>query len=84
MQVKKNLAFQIISGEAFIVDSEKSMLHNLNETGTLIWKNLLKGKEKKEIISNMLKNFNVSEKEAKKDYLNFLKELKSKNLLEEE
>ena len=77
------MAFQIIDGEAFIVDSKKSLLHNLNETGTLIWTGIDKGKRKEAILKELVKNFEVSYKEAQKDYSDFLKELKSQNLLEE-
>lgn len=81
-QKKQNLAFRIIDGEAFIVDAEKQMLHNLNETGTRIWQLLEKGKTFDEIAEIICNEFEVSKKESEQDVKDFLKELKEKKLIE--
>ena len=77
----RDLAWRIIEGNAFIVDSRGNMLHELNETGAHIWK-LLDGKRTlRGIASQISEEFEVNKENAQKDVLDFIQELEKKELI---
>ncbi len=80
-KINPKIAYREIKGEVFIVDTEGSFLHKLNETASFIWKCIKKGLEEKEIIENLLNEFDVSYEEAKNDLNEFLEMLKEKKLI---
>lgn len=80
-KINPKLAFRKILGEFFIVDTENSYLHKLNEVGSLIWECLISGAQEEKIIEKILDNFDVDYETAKKDYEDFIKELKEKKLI---
>ena len=80
--VKKNcLASRNIEGIEYIVDTKTSTLHELNETGTLIWQFLDK-KDKSFIIDKIVKYFATSNEAAEKDFDEFVKSLLAKKLID--
>lgn len=80
-KINPKVAYREIKGEVFIVDTESSFLHKLNETASFIWKCIKKGLEEKEIVENLIDEFDVSYEEAKKDLVEFLELLKEKKLI---
>lgn len=81
--IKKGLAYRRIADEMFIVDSQRAELHELNGPAALIWEGLASGKDEAGIVSAMLAEFEVTEKEARADVAGFLKELARAGLLTE-
>jgi Coenzyme PQQ synthesis protein D (PqqD) len=77
-----NIAHRIIEGQAYIINSKTSTLHELDETGTFIWKLLEKGKAPREIAESLAANYDVSTEQAFKDTKEFLCELETKGILE--
>lgn len=77
----KDLAWRVIEGSAFIVDSGGSMLHELNDTGSFIWELINAKHTLKEIASLVSEEFDVSQSQAEKDVLNFIKELEAKAIV---
>lgn len=81
-KINPKLAFRKISNEFFIVDTESSYLHRLNEVGSLIWECLVCGMEEKKIIDKIVEEFEVDYNTAKRDFESFIEELKEKKLVE--
>ena len=78
-----NFAWRIVEGNAFIVDSGGNMLHELNETGSRIWK-LMDGRHTlKEIASEISREFDTDQLAAEKDVVEFISELEKKGLARE-
>ncbi|MDI6642251.1 MAG: PqqD family protein [Elusimicrobiota bacterium] len=77
----KNIAYRVIGGKAFIVDTKNSYLHSLNELGTEIWKLLSKPIEFEDLINNLLNEYDVDRNTLQADLTEFIEELKKKNLL---
>ena len=78
--IKKGLAYRRIAEEMFIVDSQRAELHELNGPAALIWAGLAAGRDEARIVSDIVGEFEVTEKEAYKDVKDFLKELAAAGL----
>ncbi len=74
-------ASRILEGEAVILTPEDSKVHCLNEVGSRIWELLAEKPTVGEIISKIYEEFEVSKEQAETDVLEFLKELKSKEMI---
>ena len=80
------LVWRVIDGETVIIpldeqtsDSEK--ISFLNETGTRIWE-LIDGKNSiKDIVVKIVKEYEIEEKEAEKEVVSFVENLKNRNLI---
>lgn len=77
-----HLAWRLISEKAFIINTETSVLHELDETGTFIWKLLDKTADPAIIAGLLCEQYEVSPEQAKKDTTKFLKELRVNGLIE--
>lgn len=53
----------------------------LNDTGALLWKLLEKGANEQELVTAMLKEYNVTKEVAESDVKEFIESLKEANLL---
>ncbi len=82
--LKRGLAKRVIDGKMYLVDSETSTLHQLNESGTIIVKKLEKGMGIERIINQIVEDYEVERKRAEKDVLFFIKGLKDKGLIIED
>jgi hypothetical protein len=80
-KIKESLAFRRVAGELFIVDAAASRLHELNGPAALIWESLAAGKSEPRIVSDILAEFEVSEKEARSDLREFVGELSRSGLI---
>lgn len=81
MKIKSGVVIQKL-GDTFVAyDNETSTLHEFNETGFLILSEMEKGKDKNKIIKKIVKNFDVSQNQAKRDFEEFLEVLKRKDLI---
>jgi len=81
MRPKRGVVIQKLGKSYVAYDNEKSVMHEVNETGFLILSAIEKGKKKAQIIKSIVESFKVSKKAAGKDLEDFLKVLKKKNLL---
>ena len=79
--IKKGLAYRRIAEEMFIVDSQRAELHELNGPAALIWEGLASGQGEAGILAALTAEFEVTEKEARADMADFLKELAKAGLL---
>ena len=65
-----------VNDEGFIFDPETGNSFTVNKTGLFIIKLLKEGKNEDEIVELLTKEFEVNEEEARKDLLDFIKQLK--------
>ena len=87
MKLKSEFILREVAGETLVVPvGSMAMKFNgiisLDQVGTLIWKALEKGKEREEILNEILENFEVEKQVAEADMDEFLKQLEDNNFLE--
>jgi len=81
MRPSPGIAWQIIDGEAILVDINGGRSLGLNATGTLIWKNLEKRAD--DIVTELVNEFEVPVETAKADVYDFLKVLRDRGYVSE-
>jgi hypothetical protein len=64
--------WRVIEKEVVILTPESSTLHVLNELGTRIWEIIDRPIQVEELISKIVSEYEVDEKTAKEDILDFL------------
>lgn len=87
MNVKKELILREIMGENVLVPSGKTVFENnglfmLTETAAFIWKILPDVKNEDEILKAVLSEYEIGEKEAKKDIDEFLARLRELKIID--
>ncbi|HVZ11822.1 MAG TPA: PqqD family protein [Patescibacteria group bacterium] len=81
-KIKKGIISDKLGQKLKIFDSEKSVFHTFNDTATFIFNQLKHGQEEHEILKNLVEKYKISEKEAHSDLSEFLKDLKSKGIID--
>ncbi|MHB8412948.1 MAG: PqqD family protein [Candidatus Acidiferrales bacterium] len=76
------LAWREIDGRIVIISPEDSVVHELNETASFIWKQADSGRDADEIARNIGIEYCVSASEARADMDEFLSGLAAKGLLQ--
>ncbi|OGS50715.1 MAG: hypothetical protein A3J79_12500 [Elusimicrobia bacterium RIFOXYB2_FULL_62_6] len=79
--VKKGLAYRKIDGLMFVVDAAGERLHELNQTGSLIWEGLAAGKSEAGLAEAVRAEFEVDERTARGDVSAFVAELSKAGLI---
>lgn len=75
------LAWREIDGEIVIVSPSDSVLHELNETGSFVWKQLDGRRPAAEIASSLAAEYDVRAEDALRDTEMLLDELASRRLV---
>jgi coenzyme PQQ synthesis protein D (PqqD) len=75
------LAWREIDGEIVIVSPNDSVLHELNETGSFVWKQLDGHRPAPKIAARLAEEYDVSLEDALRDIETLLGELASRQLL---
>lgn len=75
------LAWREIDGEIVIVSPNDSVLHELNETGSFVWKQLDGPRPLPEIAAGLAAEYDVRVEDALRDIETLLQELASRQLL---
>jgi len=78
MSLIKQLA---VNDEGFVFNPITGESFTTNETGLFILKMLKEGKTEDQIIQQLVSEFEVSEEEAKRDFIDFVEKLRSYRLL---
>ena len=79
----RHLAYRIIDSKAYVVNTKDSVLHEMNETGTFIWKMLEPpGSTLREMVKKITDEFDITAKKAEKDVKDFLSMLTKHGLIE--
>ncbi len=71
-----------LNDEGFIFDPETGNSYTVNRTGLFILRLLKEGKSEKEIVKSLTETFNVDEREAERDLIDFVEQLRLYGLLE--
>jgi hypothetical protein len=83
MRVNSNIIWRKIDDTIFIIDPLNEKIHELNETAAIIFEMIIKNKKFDEIEKKILKEYEVDEKECRKDILDIISELKDKGVISE-
>jgi len=74
------VAWQIVAGEAILVDLQTGRTLGLNSVGTAIWSHLDKG-SRSGIVEEIVREFDVTPTQAARDVEEFLSKLERRGLL---
>jgi hypothetical protein len=83
MRINSNIVWRKIDDTIFIIDPLNEKIHELNETASIIFEMIIKNKKIDEIEKKILKEYDVDEKECRKDILDIVSELKDKGVISE-
>lgn len=88
MKINGEFILRQVAGESILVPVGQTALKlngiiTLDPVGTVIWQQLEAGKNKAEILAQILEQFDVSEAVADADLDEFLEKLKKNNLIQD-
>ncbi len=75
------IASRMFEGEVVIVDPEKNMVRMLNQVGSRVWELIDGTRTTKEIVVQLVEEFDVKKEEAKNSVEGFIEDLADKGLL---
>ena len=81
LRVRKGFITQRKGDSITIFDTEKSVLHTFNSTATFIFDRLKMKLDTKEIVSQMVEEFSVSQEKAEQEVNKFIEVLLSENII---
>ena len=76
------IAWQVVGGEAIVLDVTTGLAVGLNEVGTFIWKNL-ETLDREQLVENIVREFAVDRATAKGDLETFLDRFVREGVLQE-
>lgn len=79
---KEKVSYRFINDEAVILHLEKGFYYSLNKTGSLIWQLIERGKNIKEIIQHLSKEFNLKEKDLSQDVASLIADMEKEGLID--
>ena len=82
MRASSQVAWQVIDGEAILVDLASGKTLGLNATATWLWSHL-DGRSPNELAEGLSSAFDVSRDDAENDVRDFLRLLEERNLVSE-
>ncbi|MCR4614579.1 MAG: PqqD family protein [Clostridiales bacterium] len=87
MKIRDDFKLRKVCDSTVVVAVGKASLDlngmiSLNETGELLWKLLEKGAEENDLVSALIKEYNVDEETARQDVKAFVESLEGKKILE--
>lgn len=74
--VERNLGDEII-----VMDQDGHLIHSFVDSAYLIWQWIRSGITPEIMILDLMKKYEVNEEELRKDFMNFIEELKEKKIL---
>jgi hypothetical protein len=83
MRINSNIVWRKSDNTIFIIDPLNEKIHELNETAAIIFEMIIKNKKFDEIEKKILKEYDVDEKECRKDILDIISDLKNKGVISE-
>lgn len=78
---RRDLPFQVIGDQTFVVEPREGILHMLDETAGYLWTRLERPEDAKGLAGALCEEYEVDEETAARDAAAFLKELESKGLV---
>lgn len=80
-RIAPHVAWQIVDGEAVIVDLSSGKSLGLNATGTFLWSQINGGRDSDSIAASMAAEFEISSETAASDTKEFLSEMSDRALI---
>lgn len=80
-KIKKGLIVQKIDNETVIYDVEQAKMHTINETASFIFQKIKTIKNSEEVVNKLVKKYNITKDEARKDVNDFIKTLIKQKIL---
>ena len=83
LKINSSVVHRTIDGKVFIADTSRSMLYELNESATFIWR-IISGKKAasvEEIVARLMKEYDVDGKTARRDTARLINYLTRRKLL---
>jgi len=80
MRIAPQVAWQIVDGEAIVVDLDSGKTLGLNPTATWLWSHL-DGRDARQLAEELASEFDVSRDEAEHDVSDFLRILNERKLI---
>lgn len=75
------LAWREIESETVIISPGESVMHELNDTGSLVWRNIDGHRKAEDLAALLVAEYEVTSEAALADTLSLLQELSSRKLL---
>ena len=80
LRVDPQLAWQVVDGEAVIVDVEAGRMLGLSPVGSCLWP-LLESHDESQLVDEVVQRFQVDDETARRDIRTFLAELRERGLV---
>ncbi len=80
--VSKDVVSCDLGGETAMLDMKEGIYYGLNEMGTIIWELIQKPITLKEIVDNILEEYEVDEETCYTDTVELIKEMEKNGLVE--
>ncbi|MGA2091057.1 MAG: PqqD family protein [Endomicrobiales bacterium] len=77
------IAARTIEGQAYIINTRTSMLHELDSTGTFLWEKIKSKHDEVTLTTLLMDEYDVESQTARIDVCDFLKTLQSLGLIEQ-
>ena len=81
--IPEHVVFQILDGQAVVLNLESGRYFGLNEVGTLFWQGLEQGQSLVQITDGLLERYDVERAELQQDLADLVIALKQRKLLDE-
>ncbi|MBT8083811.1 MAG: PqqD family protein [Woeseia sp.] len=82
LRARDGLAFEQVEEELLILDERNQKIHQLNPTARAVWRGIENGSAIDNIVSEIVKTFDVTQEVASQDVKRILNEFNSLNLVE--
>ncbi len=86
MKIKKNVVLRELAGDYMLIPVGEAVKENygifaLTESGAMIFTGIRDGREKEEILAQILDEFEIDEETAKKDFDSFIEQMEKLDLM---
>lgn len=79
--INDEIAHREIEGQILILRPDDNFLYTLNGSGRYIWLGIAKKKKLSSIVKGVSKEFGIPEDSARRDVMEFVKDLEAKGIL---
>ena len=83
LQIPENVVFQVLDGQAVVLNLDSGYYFGLNEVGTRFWQRLGETDSLDTIVEGLLGEFEVERSVLEQDIAELINDLKTRKLVEE-
>lgn len=81
IRLSESLSFQDVGQELLILDQHAGLIHQLNETATVIWRKCEAGLTPQEMAQCLVESYEIGEEVAAREVADTLQKLRALNLV---